>query len=79
MVYRKQVSLTVNWVAESNVTKNDDSFFKTLCKDSVKGLRKGEEVYCFTEEQVIEIQRRAPFGILVVSENDLYRLSRLSC
>lgn len=76
MVYRVQVSMTINWVAEPCVVKHDNSLFRNLCVDSVKGLRKGEEVYCFTQEQVDEIKRRANFGVDVINEDDYYRLSK---
>lgn len=79
MVCNNKISLTINWSAESNVVKADDSYFRNLCKSSIKGLRKGEEVYCFTEEQVTEIRRRVTFGIIVIVEEDYYRLRKKIC
>ena len=79
MVYGSKLALTVNWSAEANTTRADNSYFRNLCKDSLKGLRKGEVIYCFTEEQVKEIERRAAFGINVIVEEDYYRITRESC
>jgi len=77
MIYANKIKLTVNWVSESNTTKSDHHDFKELCKSSVVGLRKGEVVYCFTQEQVDFIKRKAPFTVIAERNECGFALRRI--
>jgi len=77
MTALREHSLTLNWIAESNIVHSDCRYFKELCHDCIVGMRAGETVYCFSEEQLRLIIEKAPFEIEYVITENYYALTRV--
>lgn len=76
MIFSTQIALTTNWIAEPTIVKADNSYFRNLCHDSIVGLRRGETVYVFNREQVVEIERRVTFCVESKLVDGIYELKR---
>lgn len=74
VVNARPLTMTVNWVSESNRRETDNSYFHNLVKSSITGLRNLETVYVFTQYQVEAIIAKANFRIAVREMDGLFAL-----
>jgi hypothetical protein len=70
-------TLTVNWISERKQEPRGDSYFRQLVFSCVEGLRDGETVFVFTQDQVNAVVRRANFNIVVKELDGCFSMKKV--